>query len=192
MEGWLRLYLGDKLWYPLWDQGQVESTGDAIAGVIGDHAKVLTTSPVLSIPWSSLQFTSAADDLIGQGAFGRVYKATWLPNAPKLIGSQPVAVKVMTMTGASSMGRDYATERRRALEEAERIVMMGKRGSQVLRDLTIQVYGCADGILPPEHTAMFRLRDGEEAIGMVMRLEEGGNLEMMIHSEKKQTGLKID
>ena len=189
VEGWLRLYLGDKLWYPLWDQGQVESTGDAIAGLIGDHAKVL---PVLSIPWSSLQFTSAADDLIGQGAFGRVYKATWLPNAPKLIGSQPVAVKVMTMTGASSMGRDYATERGRALEEAERIVLMGKRGTQVLRDLTIQVYGCADGILPPDVTAMFRLRDGEEAIGIVMRLEPGGNLEMMVHSGKKQTGLKVD
>ena len=66
VEGWLRLYLGDKLWYPLWDKGQVESTGDAIAGIIGDHAKVQTTSPVLSIPWNSLQFTSAADDLIGQ------------------------------------------------------------------------------------------------------------------------------
>ena len=192
VEGWLRLYLGDNLWYSLWDKSQVESTGDAIAGVIGDHAKVQTTSPVLSIPWISLQFNSAADDLIGQGAFGRVYKAIWLPNAPKLVGSQPVAVKVMTMSGAATMGRDYATERGRALEEAERIVLMGIRGTQVLRDLTIQVYGCADGILPPDVTAMFRLRDGEEAIGIVMRLEEGGSLEMMVHSGKKQTGLKID
>ena len=96
------------------------------------------------------------------------------------------------MSGAGTMGRDYATERGRALEEAERIVLMGKRGSQVLRDLTIQVYGCADGTLPPDVTAMFRLRDGEEAIGIVMRLEEGGSLEMMLHSGKKQTGLNVD
>ena len=96
------------------------------------------------------------------------------------------------MSGAATMGRDYAIECGRALEEAERIVLMGKRGTQVLRDLTIQVYGCADGILPPDVTAMFRLRDGEEAIGIVMRLEEGGNLDSMIHSGGKQTGLKID
>ena len=101
VDGWLRLYLGYNLWYPLWDEGQVESTGDAIAEVIGDHAKV---QPVLSIPWSSLQFNSAANNLIGRGSFGATFKATWLPNALKLIGSQPVAVKVRTKEGAIFTG----------------------------------------------------------------------------------------
>ena len=40
VEGWLAMYIGDKLWYPLWDIKQVASTGDSIAGLIGDHAKV--------------------------------------------------------------------------------------------------------------------------------------------------------
>ena len=43
VEGWLAMYVGDKLWYPLWDRAQVESTGSG-------NGRVNLT------PFSSIQF----------------------------------------------------------------------------------------------------------------------------------------
>ena len=163
IQGPLALWIGDALWYPLWDVGQVQGTGDKLAGLVGNNAKLVTASAVCAIPWTHLQFETR--DAIGKGAFGLVFKATWLPKHPKTAGSRQVAVKVLTASAAATMGRDYTTERGRALQEAERIVQIGQRGSQILRDLILHVYGFADGQLPPNITSMFGLRDGEQAIG---------------------------
>ena len=190
VEGWLRMYMGSKLWYPLWDAGQVQSTGDALAQLIGDKGKLVAAAVVPAVPWTQLQFD--ARDAIGKGAFGQVFKATWLPHHPKTTGSRPVAVKVLTASAAGTLGRDYAAERGRALQEAERIVQIGRRGSPVLRDLILHVYGFADGLLPPDVTAKFGLRDGEQAIGIVMRLEEGGSLEMLLYSAARPAALAVD
>ena len=46
VQGWLRMYMGSKLWYPLWDAGQVQSTGDALAGLIGDKGKLVADRAV--------------------------------------------------------------------------------------------------------------------------------------------------
>ena len=190
VQGWLRMYMGSKLWYPLWDAGQVQSTGDALAGLIGDKGKLVAAAMVPTVPWAQLQFD--ARDAIGKGAFGQVFKATWLPHHPKTTGSRRVAVKVLTASVAAALGRDYAAERGRALQEAERIVQIGRRGSPVLRDLILHVYGFADGLLPPEITAKFKLHAGEEAIGIVMHLEEGGSLEMLLYSAARPAALAVD
>ena len=50
VDGWLGFMLGDALWYPLWDDSHVHSTGNEIVKIIGDKGKigmpaVLQTSP---------------------------------------------------------------------------------------------------------------------------------------------------
>ena len=40
VNGWLGFMIGDALWYPLWDDGHVHSTGNEIGKIIGDKGKI--------------------------------------------------------------------------------------------------------------------------------------------------------
>jgi hypothetical protein len=40
-DGWLGIMLGDQLWYPLWDENQVESTARQLASMIGSSSKAI-------------------------------------------------------------------------------------------------------------------------------------------------------
>jgi hypothetical protein len=41
-DGWLGIMLGDALWYPLWDEGQVESATRQLADMIGSSSKIVS------------------------------------------------------------------------------------------------------------------------------------------------------
>ena len=92
-----------------------------------------------------------------------------------------MAVKVMVRTRLEEQQLNYDQELRLARLEAERIVEVSKRGGQALTDLIIQVYGFVEGPLPDALTSLFKLRKGEDAFGVVMRLEGGGSLDGLLY-----------
>ena len=92
-----------------------------------------------------------------------------------------VAVKVMSCTVAGVKDLDYANQLIRGHEEAELVHSVSLRGPQ-LSECMILVHGFAQGPLPPSLTAPFQAHHGEEAFGIVMRLEEGGSLEHHLYT----------
>ena len=167
----------------------------------------MTESGLLRIPWSRLAITgtdgSAAT--LGRGAYGVVVRATWTTHEQPLTSDKAndtaagaggaarsrilsssmtgrmVAVKVTTRAMAVNAGRDFDTEKKRAIAEALVVVEAGRRGGEFLKDDLVEVFGFSEGALPAELTAYFNVRDNEEAFGIVMRLEAGGSLEDMLH-----------
>ena len=138
-------------------------------------------SDLLQITWDKLRVISVEDDFLGQGNFGRVYRMLWQRSSSAAVAHVPVAVKVMNRSMSASNNKDYDKEKTRAFKEAERIVEVSKRGGQAMADLIVQVYGFVEGPLPDSLTALFKLRKGEEAFGVVMRLEGGGSLDNLLH-----------
>ena len=134
---------------------------------------------LLSIPWSQLTTASSSNVELGKGANGTVYKMTWRQRIGG-VGTM-VAVKISVRTRLEEQQCLYDQELRHARLEAERIVEVSKRGGQAMADLIVQVYGFVEGPLPDSLTALFKLRKGEEAFGVVMRLEGGGSLDNLLH-----------
>ena len=64
---------------------------------------------------------------------------------------------------------------RMARTEAALTISAAKRGRRIENCITC-VYGFAQGSLPEHLTDQFAAKEGEEAFGMVMRLEKGGSL----------------
>ena len=107
------------------------------------------------------------------------------------IGSKAVAVKIMTKQQAVFTSRNYETELLCARQEAELIVRACNKGGTVLSDLTTKVLGFTEGPVPEGLTAMFNLARGEQAFGIVMRLEEGGSLDKLLYRTDCTTPLSF-
>jgi len=50
IDGWLAFMVGDSLWYPLWEDSHVHSTGSEIAKVLGNKGKIGTSTVVNPVP----------------------------------------------------------------------------------------------------------------------------------------------
>ena len=159
----------------------VASSGLGVAGVVLSSRNL---SVVPSIPWESIHATSK-DDMIGQGSYGLVYRATWMPHFPSTTGSESVAVKLTTRSVAEMRGMDYDLELKRATREADRIFAIAARGGESLQACMVLVHGFAQGAMSDSLTSTFGLPPDDEAFGIVMRLEEGGSLNKLLY----QTGV---
>lgn len=127
--------------------------------------------------------TSASNHplIIGSGAYGVVVRLLWHRrlNGRKL-SPEKVAVKVLTknqVLGDGSLGFEDIVED--AIEEANMI--LGVEKEMANNDFMIRVFGVSVGALPKTLTDAFHLKDGEMAVGIVMRFEGGGALEGLLH-----------
>ena len=72
----------------------------------------------------------------------------------------------------------------KALKEVEIIRRAEER--MIYKDCVIRTFGVAKGTLPSEVTTLFKIRQGEEGVGIIMRLEKGGSLDSLIHNPSKK------
>ena len=129
------------------------------------------------ISWADLT-ADTPNCVLGTGSFGRVFQLSWQQPGGKV----SVAVKLMSQTFARCANRDYAAALAMAKQEAETIHEISVRGGDAMSTHVIQVYGFVQGPLPPTLTSAFKgARAGEEAYGIVMRLESGGSLKQLLH-----------
>ena len=119
------------------------------------------------ISWSELS-PYPGPCLLGTGQFGTAYKLLW--------SSQPVAVKVVNSAECEFKNRNYDVELLRSVEEAERVVDICNRGGIGIDELVVKVYGFVKGPITSALSASLDLPVGDEAFGIVMRLEAGGTL----------------
>ena len=135
------------------------------------------TKDLMAISWADLT-ADTPNCVLGTGSFGRVFHLSWQQPGGKV----SVAVKVMSQTFARYANRDYAVALTMARQEAETIHEISVRGGDAMSIHVIQVYGFVQGPLPPTLTSAFKgARAGEEAYGIVMRLESGGSLKQLLH-----------
>ena len=133
-----------------------------------------TVSEIIpKIAWRDLVFGEA----LGQGAFGIVVVA-------KLHNRVNVAVKILSRTFiARARGSSREDEFDRACEVAKKEAALIVHAERRLKsDSIIHVIGIATGPLPKESVqkCVFYHED-EVAIGIVMRLEQGGSLDSLLH-----------
>ena len=135
------------------------------------------TKDLMAISWTDLS-ADTPNCVLGTGSFGRVFQLSWQQPSGKV----SVAVKVMSQTFARYANRDYAAALTMARQEAETIHEISVRGGDAMSTHVIQVYGFVQGPLPSTLTSAFKgARAGEEAYGIVMRLESGGSLKQLLH-----------
>ena len=135
------------------------------------------TKDLMVISWAELT-ADTPNCVLGTGSFGRVFQLSWQQPGGKV----SVAVKLMSQTFARCANRDYAAALAMAKQEAETIHEISVRGGDAMSTHVIQVYGFVQGPLPPTLTSAFKgARAGEEAYGIVMRLESGGSLKQLLH-----------
>ena len=133
------------------------------------------------IPWSQL-FTDTLNGKIGQGAYGAVFRAMWMPKHPSVMGSKAVAVKLMTRSAAAVADLNYDEELQRSYDEAKKTVQIRKSGGPALADLVIEIYGFTQGPLPASLVSVESgIPVGEEGFGVIMRLEHGGSIDALLH-----------
>ena len=139
----------------------------------------LNSKELETISWADLT-ADTPNCVLGTGSFGRVFQLSWQQPGGKV----SVAVKVMSQTFARCANRDYAAALAMAKQEAETIHEISVRGGDAMSTHVIQVYGFVQGPLPATLTSAFKgARVGEEAYGIVMRLEAGGSLKQLLHPE---------
>ena len=137
----------------------------------------LNSKELETISWADLT-ADTPNCVLGTGSFGRVFQLSWQQPGGKV----SVAVKLMSQTFARCANRDYAAALAMAKQEAETIHEISVRGGDAMSTHVIQVYGFVQGPLPPTLTSAFKgARAGEEAYGIVMRLESGGSLKQLLH-----------
>ena len=130
-----------------------------------------------TVSWDELR-GSSTNSVLGQGNFGRVVRLTWQHQGESI----PVAVKVMSETFAGYMQRDYAKALADARKEAMTIHEIGARGGEALSSFVIQVYGFVTGSLPAHIQPVLQgTTVGEQAYGILMRLEAGGSVQQLLH-----------
>ena len=138
----------------------------------------------IKIEWSELEIrtNNPKEAIIGHGSFGTVIRAYWKPKGgiaklmeKNLISSVDtakndeivVAVKVFTrsLVGAS----DYNPTKlyQQACEEVALIRQAGERMLDSSR--IIHAYGATKGPLTPEMCRVFRIQEGEDGVGVIMR-----------------------
>ena len=119
------------------------------------------------ISWSELS-PYPGPCLLGTGQFGTAYKLLW--------SSQPVAVKIVNSAECEFKNRNYDVEMLRSVEEAERVVDICNRGGIGIDELVVKVYGFVKGPITSALSTSLDLPVGDDAFGIVMRLEAGGTL----------------
>ena len=149
-----------------------------------------------------------ADPKLGKGSFGYVFRGEWHP--PRGV-TYEIAVKVVSRKFAELKDFSYDVRLEKGREEAALVQSLSAR-SAWFSDCIINVYGFADGPLPPALTEPFDAKDGEvchlpcrplpltdlfdsltfsddrlqEAFGIVMRLEGGGSLEDHLYRRRTE------
>ena len=131
-------------------------------------------NPVKPIDWVELKIDSGKP--IGQGSFGHVFRGKWRQRQ----GLIDVAVKVLSRAVADAKDFDYDDMLIKGKEEAELVHSVSAR-SPWFADCITFVYGFAEGGLPPSLLKPFRGSAGDEAFGIVMRLEESGALDDLLY-----------
>lgn len=132
------------------------------------------------IEWIELAVNVAKgkDSIIGEGSFGTVVKAVFKPNGTKL--KIEVAVKVLTKSLANVRSdAEFQKIVSKAIKEVDIIRRAEKK--MIYKDCVIRTYGVTQGPLPKEVTNLFKLKAGEDGVGIIMRLEKGGSLDSLIH-----------
>ena len=151
----------------------------------------ISTSELRTISWADLT-AETSNCVLGTGSFGRVFHLLWQQSRDKV---HPVAVKVMSQTFARYANLDYTAALAMAKQEAKTIHEISVRGGDAMSTHVIQVYGFVQGPLPATLTSAFKgARAGEEAYGIVMRLEAGGSLKQLLHPDpgKPKTPLSTE
>ena len=131
----------------------------------------LTSSTLPSISWDDLSIDETSWYMLGKGSYGLVFRGM-LKEAGQTSGCQAVAIKAMSRARAEA----YPEQLIKGREEAVLGHLVSSRGPWLSECMTL-VHGFAQGPLPASLTAPFHVSPGEEAFGIVMRLEEGGSLE---------------
>ena len=134
------------------------------------------SSTLPSISWDDLSIDETSWFMLGKGSFGLVFRGV-RKEPGQTSTSQAVAVKAMSRARAEA----YADQLSKGREEAVLGYSVSSRGPW-LSDCMTLVYGFAQGPLPAGLTAPFHVSPGEEAFGIVMRLEEGGSLEHHLYT----------
>ena len=133
----------------------------------------LTSSTLPSISWDDLSIDETSWYMLGKGSYGLVFRGMLKESkAGQTSGCQAVAIKAMSRARAEA----YPEQLIKGREEAVLGHLVSSRGPWLSECMTL-VHGFAQGPLPASLTAPFHVSPGEEAFGIVMRLEEGGSLE---------------
>lgn len=150
--------------------------------------------------WNDIELRceNAKQAILGYGSFGTVIKAYWKhPSHFKLNhedcykdetcrdGEIVVAIKLFTrgLTGPEDLNITKLYQQ--ACDE----VNLVKSAEQRMFDTSriVQAFGIAKGPLTAEMCRVFRVQEGEESIGILMRYEAGGALEHIVHNSSKTT-----
>lgn len=89
VDGWLAFMVGDSLWYPLWDDNHVHSTGSEIAKVLGNKGKIGASAVMTPVP----------------------------PSGPMPSHTKPVKTTVATTTPSNEIVNDLRKENSRLQKE---------------------------------------------------------------------------
>lgn len=92
----------------------------------------------------------------------------------------PVDVAIKVMTRSENMFAGYDKICREAMKEAGH--MESARRSVDCKNNIVKLHGVVQGPLPSDIIALFKLRSGDEAIGLVMQYEAGGSLSNFLHN----------
>ena len=184
----MKVVIGDSEPPPQKEKADGLGRQPAVKAVIGDSGVRSTyvnngvhSAVVKDISWGA-PIIAADDPELGRGSFGIVFRGKWKqPNSPAL----PIAVKVLSRSIANAKSLDYNVQLGKAMEEAQMVVSLRAKGAGV-SDSIIDVYGFTQGPLPADLTEKFLARPGEEAFGIVMRLEEGGSLDHQLYKAGTQ------
>lgn len=147
----------------------------------------MTTTQIRKVDWSYISFPPGvlpSNCRIGRGSTCIVIRAIFKNTA----GDVPVAIKVVTSSSADLINSSFEIESNRILQEAE----IMKKVYDELNDneFAIRLYAIVSGTLPDTICQAFNLREAE-AIGIIMRLEEGGTLSDLLH-KSVQIALPLD
>ena len=131
------------------------------------------SSTLPSISWDDLSIDETSWYMLGKGSYGLVFRGMLKESkAGQTSGCQAVAIKAMSRARAEA----YPEQLIKGREEAVLGHLVSSRGPWLSECMTL-VHGFAQGPLPASLTTPFHVSPGEEAFGIVMRLEEGGSLE---------------
>ena len=134
----------------------------------------LSKSSLNHFDWSAIKINTqtAKEALLGKGGFASVYRGLLIQKS----GQFDVAIKIFSQTD----DQNYDDLYKKAKEEAE---IIDRITSKVLnKELIVSLYGVVSGALTEEIARFIRLpADGDNCVGLVMRLEAGGDLDSLLH-----------
>ena len=138
----------------------------------------LSSSSLMTIPWTDLYVEPLPSSRLGKGSFGIVFGGKWKPVQLRNVG-RDVAVKVMTRFLVQDT--DYLQAVQCAQEEAVLIHNLCLQHGPAISDFVMHVYGFAEGPIPPNLITAFNLPPGDQGFGIVMGLASGGTLSHLLY-----------